>query len=79
MPFLFFDHYSVFSKNNFYYFQNTIMVELQELLENTSKELDKARVKLDTRDVRIKELEKIIESQKGQYNLRHKTPKTTMV
>jgi len=55
------------------------VTELQDLLADTSKELDNARVKLDNRDIRIKELEKIIESQKGQYNLRHKTPKTTIV
>ncbi|XP_066925185.1 kinesin-like protein KIF20B isoform X2 [Clytia hemisphaerica] len=40
------------------------MKELQVLLETTIKELDSARIKLDNRDIRIKELEKIIESQK---------------
>lgn len=44
---------------------NDLIKELQELLETTTKELDVARVKLDNRDVRIKELESIIESQKG--------------
>ena len=49
------------------------------LLETTIKELDTARIKLDNRDIRIKELEKIVESQKGQYNLRQRGPKTTVV
>ena len=59
--------------------QSTVIKELQDLLENTIKEVETARVKLDNRDVRIKELEKIVESQKGQYNLRNKTNKTTVV
>lgn len=52
-----------------------IVGDLETLLERTTKELDIARVKLDNRDKRIRELEAICESQRGQYSLRHKTPR----
>ena len=48
--------------------------DLEQLLEKTVKELDDARVKLDKRDEKIKELEKKLQSQKGQYSL-HKKPR----
>jgi len=55
--------------------QDKAVIDLQNMLEVTIKELDIARRKLDKRDERIKELESTNNTQKGKYGLRSKIAK----